>query len=165
MTDDGTTIAAKGTAKLTKRQAECLEWVRRGYETKEIARVIGVAPDTVDMHIKNAMQRLGASSRREAARMVLPDIAETMHQSSMHHPSGMSEGGEWDQSEAPNAEEDVPAATHQAGALGWPVPRSEGQVNELGRAQRLFWVFALAFGAAVGFGIVVNSLEGLGRLI
>lgn len=49
---------------LTRMQLECL---RRAASTdKEIARLLSISPDTVSVHIRAAMRRLGASNRREA---------------------------------------------------------------------------------------------------
>ncbi len=152
-------------ARITPRQRECLEWVRKGYETKEIARVLRLAPDTVDMHVKNAMQRLAAASRREAARMVFPDMDPEPHHSSVHHPAVIPEPVNEREDGGPNPDglgQDVQVIRPM---LGLPYPSGTEQTNELTKAQRLFWILTLGFGAAVGFGIVVNSLEGLSRLI
>lgn len=49
---------------LTPMQLEC---VRRAVKSdKEIARDLAISPETVSSHIRAAMKRLGASSRREA---------------------------------------------------------------------------------------------------
>jgi DNA-binding CsgD family transcriptional regulator len=60
-----TTAARVGT--LTDRQRACLRLVLRGYETKEIARLIEVSPDRASKDIKAAMAKLacrGASMPR-----------------------------------------------------------------------------------------------------
>lgn len=41
-----------------------------GMSSKEIAQQTGLAPQTVDTYLKAAMARLGATNRREAARML-----------------------------------------------------------------------------------------------
>ncbi len=49
---------------LSPMQLECL---RRAASTdKEIGRALGISPDTVSNHIREAMRRLGASDRRDA---------------------------------------------------------------------------------------------------
>ncbi len=51
---------------LSPMQLEC---VRRAASTdKEIARALGISPDTVSNHIREGMRRLGASDRRDAMR-------------------------------------------------------------------------------------------------
>ncbi len=56
---------------LTKRQKECLDLVNNGYSSKEIAGILVIAPNTVDSHIATAMSALGASTRGQAARLML----------------------------------------------------------------------------------------------
>jgi len=56
--------------RLSERQRECLRLVYQRFTSKEIGLKLGVAPDTVDQHIKRAMRTLGTGSRAEAARLV-----------------------------------------------------------------------------------------------
>jgi DNA-binding NarL/FixJ family response regulator len=60
--DAGTPAAA-----LTARQHQVLALVADGHTSIEIAAVLGLKKSTVDSHIKVAMQRLGASTRSQAA--------------------------------------------------------------------------------------------------
>tara|TARA_R110000782_G_scaffold111756_4_gene201627 strand:- start:257 stop:664 length:408 start_codon:yes stop_codon:yes gene_type:complete len=50
---------------LTPRQEECLR-LSANMTDKEIARVLGISPKTVSLHISESMRRLGVSSRRAA---------------------------------------------------------------------------------------------------
>lgn len=59
-------------SKLSKRQKECLKYVREGYTSKEIARILDISPSTVDNHIKAAISALRASGRADAARKIIP---------------------------------------------------------------------------------------------
>lgn len=52
---------------LTSREREVLSLVRQGLTTPAIAARLHLRPSTVDSHIRKAMRRLGATSRREAA--------------------------------------------------------------------------------------------------
>jgi DNA-binding NarL/FixJ family response regulator len=52
---------------LTTRQREILERLCEGKATKVIARELGVCPNTVKEHLYRAYQRLGVSSRVQAA--------------------------------------------------------------------------------------------------
>lgn len=65
---------------LTPRQRECLRLVKKDMSTKEIARELGISPQTVSNHLKAAMGALGISSRFVAARALrefeLPDLIE-----------------------------------------------------------------------------------------
>lgn len=49
---------------LSPMQLECVR--RAASSDKEIGRVLGISPDTVSNHIREAMRRLGASDRRDA---------------------------------------------------------------------------------------------------
>lgn len=53
---------------LTPRQRECLRLVTKDRSTKEIARELGISPETVNNHLKAAMGTLRISSRFTAAR-------------------------------------------------------------------------------------------------
>lgn len=158
----GSTELGGPQASLTKRQIECLNWVHQGYETKEIARELGISPDTVDMHIKNATQRLGVSSRKAAARLI--HGGNTIPQSLVHPSLGMSAG-------STSSDAAVPAVLGGAEppdlveALGLPFPTDRAPINRLTRSQRLFWVTAIAVGVVVGFGALISSLQALGQLL
>lgn len=53
---------------LSPRQAECLRLVARDRGAKEIGLLLGISDETVEVHIKTALRRLGANSRFTAAR-------------------------------------------------------------------------------------------------
>jgi len=50
---------------LTPRQEECLR-LSANMTDKEMARVLGISPKTVSLHISESMRRLGVNSRRAA---------------------------------------------------------------------------------------------------
>lgn len=52
---------------LTTRELECMRLVAEGRTSKEIARILNIASRTVDFHVQNATDKLGASSRSQAA--------------------------------------------------------------------------------------------------
>ncbi len=53
--------------KLTFREREVLEWVARGASNKEIGRRIGIAENTVKVHLRNIMDKLSLRNRQQAA--------------------------------------------------------------------------------------------------
>ncbi len=55
------------TVALNTREVEVLTWVARGKTSTEIAQIIGLTKRTVDFHIDNAREKLGAATRTEAA--------------------------------------------------------------------------------------------------
>lgn len=54
-------------AALTARQAEVLRHVAQGRTDKEIARLLGLSPRTVEMHVARVLETLHCSNRAEAA--------------------------------------------------------------------------------------------------
>lgn len=52
---------------LSPAQRECLRLVAKGRRSKEIAKITGYAPATVDIYVSKAARALGVRSRREAA--------------------------------------------------------------------------------------------------
>jgi DNA-binding response OmpR family regulator len=54
------------TVALNDREVEVLTWVARGKTSMEIARILGLTKRTIDFHIDNARERLGAATRSEA---------------------------------------------------------------------------------------------------
>lgn len=50
-------------------QRDCLRLVVKGKRSKEIARLTGFAPSTVDTYLSKAASTLGTGSRREAAQL------------------------------------------------------------------------------------------------
>ena len=64
---------------LSEGQKACLRLVAQGMSSKEIAKALGLTPQTVDTYVKTSMARLGVSSRREAARIVAAsDISQKL---------------------------------------------------------------------------------------
>ncbi|NIJ63203.1 DNA-binding CsgD family transcriptional regulator [Sphingomonas leidyi] len=56
-------------AGLTAEQVEVLRLVQQNLSSKEIARLLGISKSAIDQRLDRARQVLGASSRREAARI------------------------------------------------------------------------------------------------
>jgi DNA-binding response OmpR family regulator len=54
------------TPELNEREVEILTWVARGKTSVEIAQIIGLTKRTIDFHIDNAREKLGAATRTEA---------------------------------------------------------------------------------------------------
>lgn len=58
-----------GADTLTEKQVEVLQLVCQHYQTKEIARILGISPRSVDQRIDGARRKLGAATRIEAAKI------------------------------------------------------------------------------------------------
>lgn len=55
---------------LSDAQRKCLRLVGRGHQTKEIAKQLGLTPNTIDTYLRQAIRTLGVSTRFEAARVL-----------------------------------------------------------------------------------------------
>src|ERR1700691_182704 len=54
------------TVALNEREVEVLTWAARGKTSAEIAKILGLTKRTIDFHIDNAREKLGAATRTEA---------------------------------------------------------------------------------------------------
>jgi DNA-binding CsgD family transcriptional regulator len=61
---------------LSPRQREILALVAAGRTSKEIAGELGISESTVNWHLSNVFERLGASSRAEAVAIVMREDAD-----------------------------------------------------------------------------------------
>lgn len=60
-------------SELTDRQMECLRYTGEGMSSKEIGRILGISPSTVDNHIHTAIAKLHAKNRWQAAQLLHPE--------------------------------------------------------------------------------------------
>jgi DNA-binding CsgD family transcriptional regulator len=58
---------AKGKSTLTRRQLDCLSWVRHGKSSTDIGDLLGISRQTVEEHIAEACRKLGVRTRLQAA--------------------------------------------------------------------------------------------------
>jgi DNA-binding CsgD family transcriptional regulator len=73
-----------GIASLNDIHKDCLRLAIYHYSSKEIGLKLGISRHTVDQRLRHATQRLGASTRFEAARMLADHEAETRPSSTPH---------------------------------------------------------------------------------
>lgn len=59
-------------AELSVRQYECLSRAGQGMSSKEIGRLLGISPSTVNNHIHTAVTKLHAKNRWQAAQLLQP---------------------------------------------------------------------------------------------
>jgi LuxR family maltose regulon positive regulatory protein len=66
---------------LSEHEAEILQHLSFGYSNKEIARLIGMSPDTVKYRLKSVFRKIGVHKRRDAVRVLRERglIGETEH--------------------------------------------------------------------------------------
>ncbi|MEP7350983.1 MAG: helix-turn-helix transcriptional regulator [Sphingorhabdus sp.] len=62
-------MSVKDLQELTEGQKACLRLVDDHHTSKEIARILGISPFTVDQRLDAARRKLSAESRKEAAKI------------------------------------------------------------------------------------------------
>ena len=60
-----------GSADLTPRELEVLDLIRKGHRNKQVAGRLAIAETTVNFHIKNLTQKLGANDRTHAVAIAI----------------------------------------------------------------------------------------------
>lgn len=63
-------VAGPAPGLLSDAEAEILEHLGFGYSNKEIARLIGMSPDTVKYRLKSVFRKIGVHKRRDAVRVL-----------------------------------------------------------------------------------------------
>jgi DNA-binding CsgD family transcriptional regulator len=170
---------AQRVARLSQGQLDCLLLVDRHLNSKEIAAELGISPHTVDQRIRQSLAILGVERRSQAARIVAQYSApyqRLIHQSPYiprdlqpAHPEATVSN---QIRHADRAGEAGAAGflTEQRPASFWPslqppfATRSNPR-NEMSVGQRLFWIVAIAIGAAFSAGMYLAGLESLARLL
>ena len=166
-------------ARLTQGQLDCLLLVDQLLSSKEIAAELKISPHTVDQRIRQALQILGVERRAQAARVVArykgpyqrlihqspyivtdtqPGNPEAAVSTQIRHADRAGEAG------------GTGFLTEQRPASVWPplqppfATRSNPR-NEMSVGQRLFWIVAIAIGAAFSAGMYLAGLESLSRML
>jgi DNA-binding CsgD family transcriptional regulator len=166
-------------AKLTAGQLDCLRLVDQLLSSKEIAAELKISPHTVDQRIRQALAILGVDRRTQAARIVAQHkgpYQRLIHQSpyipaneQTGHPEAAVSNQIRHADRAGKAGE-AGFLTEQRPATFWPslqppfATRSNPR-NEMSVGQRLFWIVAIAIGAAFSAGMYLAGLESLARLL
>ncbi|MES2119864.1 MAG: helix-turn-helix transcriptional regulator [Pseudomonadota bacterium] len=166
-------------ARLTQGQLDCLRLVNDHLLSKEIASELNISPHTVDQRIRQALQILGVDRRAQAARIVaqyrgpyqrlihqppyIPADAQSGHPEAavshqIRHADRAGRAGE-----AGFLTEQRPASFRPS--LQPPFATRSNPRNEMSVGQRLFWIAAIAIGAAFAAGMYLAGLESLARLL
>ena len=176
---DAADVMAARVARLTPGQLDCLLLVDQHLSSKEIAAELHISPHTVDQRIRQALAILGVERRSQAARVVAqvkgpyqrlihqsPYIPADVHSGhpeaavshQIRHADRAGEAGE-----AGFLTEQRPASFRSS--LQPPFATRSNPRNEMSVGQRLFWVAAIAIGAAFSAGMYLAGLESLARLL
>lgn len=147
--------------KLSAAQVETLRHVYAHQNSKEIARLMGVSPHTVDARIKAAIRILGVSTRIEAARVVNDASDRSTYQPLVYQPPELANPQQ--ASETGHAQ----GAERQPGifSIGYPFPTKGRPFNTHGRRERILWPILIAFGTIMAFAALYTVLLGLGAML
>ncbi len=131
--------------KLTPRQAACLQLVwERQATSKEIGEVLGISYRTVEGHLKDAVETLGAANRREAALIAFG-------------PARIGPGAYPTRVPDEAAEQATMAPSTKA---VWPW-RQQGRRNTMTLGQTLMWVVAIGIGSLCLLSLAVSVGNGM----
>lgn len=146
--------------RLTAIQLETLRHVLEHRSSKEIARIMGVSPHTVDARIKAAIRNLGVTSRVEAARLLVEHGAAPAYQPLIYQSPELA-------STATEQEEGGVPVAAVAGSfrLSPPFPTRDRPFNTHGRRERILWPMLIAFGTIMAFAALYSVLLGLGAML
>jgi len=61
------TLNVADRAELSRREIEVLTWVAEGKSSTVISTLLGISARTVNFHVENAVRKLGAANRSQAA--------------------------------------------------------------------------------------------------
>ena len=171
-------VAAR-VARLSQGQLDCLRLVNDHHSSKEIAAALEISPHTVDQRIRGALHILGVERRNQAARLVAQygePYQRLIHQSPYipdePQPGQSEDAVRFQIRHADRAEKGEGAGfrTEQravtfAPSLPLPFATRSNPRNEMSVGQRLFWIAAIAIGAAFSAGMYLAGLESLSRLL
>ena len=170
---------ARRVARLSSGQLDCLRLADQHLSSKEIAAELGISPHTVDQRIRGAIHTLGVERRSQAARIVARyggEYQRLIHQSPHiegHRGDAQSEAAIGSQIRHADRAGEAGGAgfrTEQravtlAPSLQLPFATRRNPRNEMSVGQRLFWIAAIAIGAAFSAGMYLAGLESLARLL
>jgi len=149
---------------LSPAQRECLRLVAKGRKSKEIAKITGYAPATVDIYVSKAARALGVKSRREAALLFVrwegeKDIKLIFPISHRHAPVDYRESA--DDKPVPRADKTTNRFQRLVSELV-SLPPTGGRKNDLSIEGRLAAALKIAFfSALVLVAIALVFREGL----
>ena len=138
-------------ARLTEQQRVCLRLVYAHMTSKEIARMLGIEPGSVDQHVKAAMRVLGVGDRRSAAKL----LAEHEEVGAGAAASGVR------MQEEQMAFQAAPSRMEPI----LPLPLEGLRPTYVGWMKRLAWIAAIAIGCALSFAALIAAAEAFTRLM
>ncbi len=179
--DSAGTMMKQGTAleRLTERQKACLRLVRRGQDSKTIARELGISHHTVNKAVEAAMATLGASDRFRAAEILRQREGRDDYEAFVYEPFGVAsdrpDDSEWP-TEAAKFWHEGPGRDYLRDSIGWPdtaleptatwLPYEHGSKrNDLSPGRRLQLIAGYTFAIIVGLVLLLAMTDSLFRIL
>lgn len=148
-------------AELTEGQKACLRLVDDHHTSKEIARILGISPFTVDQRLDAARRKLRAASRKDAAKIFAASEKGSLSEPFVYEPQRLEAAGFADISEVPPNR--VEQAFGKISSLV-AVPPIGGERHELSKKEILVQSLNIAFFSTLVIAFVVVVLTGTFRL-
>ncbi|RVT90862.1 helix-turn-helix domain-containing protein [Sphingomonas crocodyli] len=158
---------------LSERQKQILRLVWQHLSSKDIARELGISPNTVDQHVRFAIRLLGAKDRFDAARQlnvtdnVTPQSLGIIPQNLADHADSDSFSSSVERRERQGIYEMGEAQQPYLVAAGpahlWrlPLPERGRERNDLSSTQRMAWFLILGL---IWTMLAIGSVLGLAAL-
>lgn len=153
-------MSKKQSPELSEGQIACLRLVDEHRTSKEIARILGISPYTVDQRLNLARKKLNAASRIEAARIFAE--REGIYEPLVYQ----SQGVEQDAADAiPTASPSGAVRTESSGLRTMlSVPPLGGERHSLSKREVLLKGLAVAFYSSIILTAIITLLIGAFRL-
>ena len=144
---------------LTRRQMECMQLVRNGLTSKQIARELGISPRTVDQHIAAVIDLLQVNNRMAAVTRLQEIELASEGESGGDFPDQPSLKTDADNecagpSDVPKIETDLPAI----------LPALGGKANAAPPEQRRRWLVRITILSVMMSCVVTLTILGVSEL-
>ena len=146
---------------LTEGQVACLQLVVNHHTSKEIGRILGISPFTVDQRLDAARRKLNAASRKDAAKIFAAIKHESISEQFVYEPQCLAQHAVAD---IPNPPPSRVERVEQAfSRLSWllSVPPIGGERHESSKKEILVQSLNIAFFSTLVIAIVVVVLTGM----
>jgi len=165
--------------RLTEKQKACLRLVRRGQDSKTIARELGISHHTVNKAVEAAMATLNVSDRFKAAEILRLREGRDDYEAFVYEPFGVAQDppddSEWP-SEAAKFWHEGPGRDYLRDSIGWPDPALQPKAmlfpyepgstrNDLSPGRRLQLIAGYTFAIIVGLVLLLVMTDSLLRIL
>ncbi|PZQ24170.1 MAG: LuxR family transcriptional regulator [Sphingopyxis macrogoltabida] len=147
---------------LSAAQIETLRHVFEHKNSKQIARIMGVSPHTVDERVRRVLKKLNVSNRIEAARILA--IHGVFDNVTPYQPLTyqlIDLGGDDPPADAGAGQ----SSFRRVFDIGSPFPTASQPANRHGLMERIIWPILIAVATILAFSALYSILVGLGRVL